>query len=131
MKKTIIKYFDPWMGLAGAVAMGTFVFLINVGHGYIPGLTAASKQAAYTFLAGGILMRLTENLAGKYERPAMAYMAAIWIPTTLSVLMTYGVHSLRGTPEPLLSVIPTVLLSPPGFFWWAWHTRHRKQRSTA
>ena len=46
------------MGLGGAIAMGLIVFFINWDHGIIPGLIAAGKQATYTFLAGGFMMRM-------------------------------------------------------------------------
>ncbi len=116
------------MGLAGALVMGTIVFFINWDHGIIPGLIAASKQALYTFLAGGFMMRITENIAAYYKRNFTALFLAVFTPTLIAVTLTYLVHSLKGTPEPVNSTIPTLLLAPWGFFWWA--RRKRKQAAT-
>ena len=118
------------MGLAGALALGGIVFYINADHGFWPGITAALKQGTYTFFAGGLLMRLVENLALRFDNRFWAYAAAVIIPTLLSVGLTFLVHSLRGTPEPLHSVIPTAILSPPSFSWWTWVKRNRKVRFT-
>ena len=127
VKKIIHKHFDVRMAFAGAAVMGIIVFAINASHGWTLGLTAASKQLGYTFLASGILMRMTENLSLKWQSKYIAYAVAVLVPVTLSVLLTYGVHSLKGTPEPLMSVIPTAILSPPGFFWWAMVARKKNQ----
>lgn len=119
------KYFDPKMGLAGAIVLGIIVFIINVGHGILPALTASAKQAAYTLLAGGFMMRLTENIASYFSKAWQAIFLATLIPSIIAVTLTYGVHSLKGTPEPLNSTIPTMLMAPFGFLWWA--ARKRKQ----
>ena len=113
------------MGLAGALVMGTIVFFINWDHGIDMGLLAASKQALYTFLAGGTMMRITENIASYFSNAFTAVFLAVVAPTIIAVTLTYLVHSIKGTPEPINSTIPTVLLAPWGFLWWA--LRKRKQ----
>jgi hypothetical protein len=119
------KYFDPKMGLAGGLVMGTIVFFINWDHGIVLGLTAAAKQATYTFLAGGIMMRITENLAANISSEIFAIVSAVIVPTIIAVTLTYILHSIKGTPETINSTIPTALLAPWGFLWWA--LRKRKQ----
>ena len=119
------KYFDPKMGLAGALVMGTIVFFINWDHGIVPGLTAALKQATYTFFAGGIMMRITENIAAYFRNDFVSIFLAVLTPTLIAVTLTYTLHSLKGTPEPINSTIPTLLMAPWGFLWWA--VRKRKQ----
>lgn len=122
------KFFDPKMGMVGAVVMGTIVFFINFDHGFIPGLTAALKQASYTFLAGGIMMRITENIAAYFKSDIFSIALAVIAPTLIAVTLTYLLHSLKGTPEPINSTIPTILIAPWGFLWWA--LRKRKQLKT-
>lgn len=116
------------MGLAGAIVLGTIVFIINFDHGFFPALTASAKQAAYTLLAGGLMMRLTENIASSFSKDWLAILLATCIPSIIAVTLTYGVHSLKGTPEPLNSTIPTMVMAPFGFLWWA--VRKRKQLKT-
>jgi hypothetical protein len=122
------KYFDPKMGFVGGAFMATIVFFINVDHGILPGITAALKQGAYTFLAGGIMMRICENIASYFSRDAVALFLAVLVPSLIAVSLTYLVHSLKGTPEPLNSTIPTMILGPMGFLWWA--VRKRKELKT-
>lgn len=116
------------MGLAGALVMGTIVFFINFDHGIGLGLIAASKQALYTFMAGGTMMRITENLAANISNRYLAVSAAVIVPTMIAVTLTYLVHSLKGTPETINSTIPTLILAPWGFLWWA--LRKRRQLAT-
>ena len=82
-------------------------------------LTAASKQATYTFFVAGLISRLAENLAvGGHARWANTLLA-ITIPSTIAIELTYLVHSMRGTPEPFLSTLPTIVSAAPGFYYMA------------
>lgn len=118
-------FFDPKMGAIGALILGTFVFFINYDHGILWGITAAAKQGTFTFLVGGTLTRLCENIASTIKKEVLAIFSAVLIPTLISLILTYTIHSLKGTPEPLNSTIPTLLMAPWGFLWWA--VRKRKQ----
>ena len=113
------------MGLIGAIVMGTIVFFINFDHGIVPGLTAALKQAVYTFLAGGTMMRITENIASYFNRDLPSIFFAVLTPTLIAVTLTYILHSIKGTPEPINSTIPTIILAPWGFLWWAMRKRRQ------
>lgn len=116
------------MGVAGGLFLGTIVFAINFDHGVDAALVAALKQAAYTFLAGGTITRFSENLASYFTNKYVAITLAILIPSCIAVGLTFLVHSLKGTPEPLNSTIPTMILAPLGFLWWS--TQKRKQLKT-
>ena len=117
--------FDPKMGLVGALVLALIVFVINFDEGWKLAMTAASKQGFYTFFAGGFMMRLVENLSIKWDDKYLSYLIAVLIATVIAVSLTYGLHSLKGTPKPLLSTIPTLILGPPGFFRWAYKKRNQ------
>ena len=70
-------------------------------------------------------MRITENIASYFTSNFISIFLAVLIPTVIAVTLTYLLHSLKGTPEPINSTIPTVLIAPWGFLWWA--LRKRKQ----
>ena len=123
------KYFDPKLGLAGALLLGSIVFFINYDHGIGNGLIAASKQFFYTFFIGGLITRLCENIASSIKKDLIAIITAVLIPSLIAVFLTYILHSIKGTPEPLNSTIPTMILAPPGFMWWA--VKKRKQLKLA
>jgi len=122
------KYFDPKMGFGGGLFLATIVFFINYDHGVSEALVAALKQGLYTFLAGGTMMRISENLSIRFKPAFVSILAAVVIPTLMAVTFTFIIHSAKGTPEPINSTIPTMVFAPFGFLWWA--LRKRKQLSS-
>jgi len=118
------KFFDFKMGSIGAVIMGGAVYYINSEYGIESASIAASKQAAYTFLVGGSMMKMCEKLAQYFQNGTLARIASFTAPYVLTIGLTYLVHSMKGTPEPLESTIPTILLAPPAFIYWG----HKKRK---
>jgi hypothetical protein len=121
------KYHDLRMGVAGSVVMAVIVFIINFspnadGQG---ALTAALKQAAYTFIFAGFVMRGCELLAIRIKRPVIAIPTAVLIPSAVSILLTFGVHSLKGTPHPFASTLPTALFVIPATAVWGYRKRKK------
>ncbi len=117
------RYIDYRTAWLAALVMGAIVWWINSGHGALAALPAALKQAAYTFLVAGFIVRLCETLAARVSPRALAMGLAVLVPSAIAVGLTFGVHSLRGTPEPAASTLPTLLMAPPSFFVWARRTR--------
>ncbi|MCA9716595.1 MAG: hypothetical protein KC468_18130 [Myxococcales bacterium] len=115
--------FDSRSALIGAALMGSIVALINARHGLAPALVAASKQAAYTLIIAGLVLRLCERLAIAYADRGWGTLLATLAPTIVTISATTILHHLRGTPEPWASVIPTALLGPPSFVMWARRAR--------
>jgi len=129
IKKTIAfgsQIIDYKMGIAGAFVMGVVVFVINYSatNELTGSTTAGLKQASYTFLFGGILMKGCENLATKIRNRTFAIVASVIIPSTLTLFLTYQLHQLKGTPKPLESTYPTLIIIPATA---AWGYKKRKQ----
>jgi hypothetical protein len=110
------RFIDYPTATAGALIMGVIVAIINYPHGLGPAMVAALKQAIYTFVFGGLMVRLLYYLMGKFHSRKAALTAPTLLVTVLTTCLVYLVHSARGTPEPLLSTFPTLLLAPFGFF---------------
>jgi hypothetical protein len=55
--------------------------------------------------------------------------AAVVVPSAIAIGLTTILHMLKGTPEPLRSVLPTMLTAPPAFFWWGWRKRAGRDAS--
>jgi hypothetical protein len=53
----------------------------------------------------------------------------VLIPSGIAVGLTVLLHMSRGTPEPLRSVLPTLLMAPPAFFWWG-RRNHEQQEAS-
>ena len=123
------KYFDPKMGLAGGLFLASIVFFINYDHGVTGAVFAASKQGLYTFLAGGTMMRIAENLSIRFSNPHISVFIAVSVTTLIAITFTFIIHSARGTPKPLYSTIPTMIFAPMGFLWWAKRKRNQLKSS--
>jgi len=119
MRDFLNKYFDFKIGIAGALFMGIIVYCINYfsTNLIIESLTAALKQGAYTFFFGGLLMKGCEYIAIHIKKHTLAILSAILIPTVLTLILTYGMHLLKGTPKPLASTIPTLMIIPATAVW--------------
>lgn len=102
-------------GAYGASFLATLVWIMNMVSTSPPDMlgstTAAAKQWAYTFLVGGILFRFVTRFALRPGNAALAVALATFLPGSLGCLLTYCVHSLKGTPSPFLSTLPTILFT--------------------
>ena len=113
--KFINRFINVKMGLAGAVIMGAIVWLINMGYGWWPATTAALKQAAYTFLFGGILIKILDTIVLKNKNRYLAIATATLVVSVITITLVYIVHNLKGTPRPFESTLPTMIMAPAGF----------------
>lgn len=121
------KFIDYPSAIAGAVIMGIIVGIINSDHGYISALTAASKQAAYTFFFGGTLIKMLYTLRMKIKPRFPAVLISTLVISSLTIVLVYLIHSMKGTPKPFASTLPTIFMAPPGFFVLAWRKKNKIQ----
>jgi len=120
------KYFDVKIGSLCGLVMGGIVYYINKDHGMTQASIAAAKQATYTFLIGGSMTSMCEYLVNYFRNSYIARTISTVIPSAITILLTYGIHSLKGTPEPFESTVPTILLGPPAFAFWSHKKRLEK-----
>jgi hypothetical protein len=109
------RFINYKMGAAGALIMGAIVVWINIDHGWGPATTAGLKQAAYTFFLGGTIIKLLETITLRINHKILAITLAVIITSLVTIGLVYFVHSMRGTPKPFESTLPTIILAPPGF----------------
>jgi hypothetical protein len=57
-------------------------------------------------------MKFCEYLAVRFSNRIFALLASVIIPTSIALTLTFGLHNLKGTPRPLASTIPTMLIIP-------------------
>ena len=126
VKHTFNKFIDIKLGIIGAVFMGSVVFYINSDYGPLLASIAALKQAFYTFFIGGLILKVLEIIVLGVPNKALAYVLSIITATVLTVGLVYIVHSLKGTPKPFESTIPTIFLAPPGYIYIARMKRNNK-----
>lgn len=111
--------------MAGALIMGIVVFYINdnsTDH-MDSAFIAAGKQAVYTFFLGGSFMKLCEYLAIQIKHKVVAILCASFVPSLITLVLTYNIHQLKGTAKPLESTLPTLTIIPVTL---AWGIRKRK-----
>jgi len=129
MISTLTKYIHLRAAIFGSSFLASVVFYINYEYGNGPAIIAASKQFVYTFFFGGIFARLCEVLSLKFGQSIFAILNATVICTFLAGCATFLVHSLKGTPEPFLSTLPTLITSPPAFIVLGWWTQRNSQEN--
>jgi hypothetical protein len=117
--RTVRKFIDVKIAVSGAIVMGGIVFSINYSatHELTGSLTAALKQGTYTFFFGGVLMKSCELLATSIQRRTLAILASTIIPSVFTLLLTYCMHSMKGTPKPFESTLPTLIIIPATAIW--------------
>jgi hypothetical protein len=111
------------MAFIGAIIMGGIVAYINYDHGILLASIAGLKQATYTFFFGGVLIKILETIALKINNQALALLTSVIVTSIITITLVYLVHQLKGTPRPLESTMPTVLMAPPGFLVLAYRKR--------
>ena len=70
-------------------------------------------------------MKGCENIAVNIPNRILAIILAVVIPSSISISLTWLVHNLKGTPEPLESTLPTVFLIIPATIVWSLMKRRR------
>jgi hypothetical protein len=113
------KFIDYKIGIAGAIVMGGIVFGINyfTTHEITGSVTAAIKQGSYTFLFGGTLMKGCEYLATTIRNRTHAIILSVLVPSIITLILTFTMHQLKGTPKPLESTYPTLIIIPATAIW--------------
>ena len=109
--------------------MGGLVFFINLEHGWVLSAIAGLKQGFYTFFFGGIIVKLLEFSLMKIKNSYLSIPVSVFAISILASLLVYMVHSTKGTPEPFLSTIPTLLMAPPGFLILALRFKREKTKN--
>ena len=115
--------------MAGAFLMGGIVCFINLNHGWKLSTLAGAKQWVYTFFFGGMIIKLLEVTLGKTKSFKYPTAISVVLISVITSLLVYLVHSIKGTPEPFYSTLPTVILSPPGFLYIASKVKKTKSSS--
>lgn len=119
------EFIDVKMGFLGALFMASWVFWINFEHGIWETSIAASKQGFYTLFFGGLFLKMAENIATESTSRWKGIFRGATVPMLITSLLTLGLHSMKGTPEPVHSTIPTMVFSFLSFASWSWwKTRH-------
>jgi len=130
------KYIDFRMGLIGSLVMGLMVFGVNYYetaniNGFpdvIGSTTAAIKQGLFTIFFGGAVMRFSERLSTEINNVYLAIALSSIIPSTSSIILLLVIHSLKGTPEPFLSILPTAVFIYPWTAIWGIRNRRRMNK---
>jgi len=141
IKKTLkygSKYVDYKMGIAGSIVMAVVIFSINYFGKRIPleyqddlffwSVVAAIKQATYTFFFGGVIMKSAERLSTEISRRGLALVLACIVPSLVSIALTFTMHSLKGTPRPFESTIPTMIFVFPSTAVWGYMKRKKMDK---
>ncbi len=109
------RFINVKAGIIGAIIMGGIIYYINSDHPWPWPMVAALKQAIYSFFAGGIVVRLLQYFLTNIKNRYLNIPLSVLLTTTITTIAVFFVHSMKGTPEPFMSTVPTMVLSPFGF----------------
>lgn len=105
--------------------MGGMVYYMNRQFGFDQAIVAALKQAFYTFFFGGACVRISEILSVKIDNKWLGVLIGTIVASCITIGAVYTIHSMKGTPLPFESTLPTIVMAPPGFVFLAWFYRVR------
>ena len=95
--------------VAAFFVYGAWALWVNGGWRAAGASAAALAQALYSSMVTLVLASLLERLAHKIPFEARAITGGL--PCVLLGASSYGMHCFRGTPEPLLTMLPSYLMS--------------------
>ena len=116
------------MGFIGAVGISSFVYYLNASYGFDRAIIPALKQFFYTFLIGGSLVRISENLSVSYDNRALSLFLAVLVTTAITATFLTVIHLMKGTPNPYATIFWTTITAPPGFFFVAFLKRRKHDK---
>jgi hypothetical protein len=96
------------MGLLGAICTSSYVYWLNSAYPFDEAIWAAAKQFVYTILVGGSLVRITERVChSKLLSTFQMYALSMIIPTGVTFVLLTIVHFIKGTPDPMRTIVYT------------------------
>ena len=96
---------------AGFVVYGSWGFFVNYAHGLTVALKAGITQGSYSFTLTLIMSLIMEGLFQLSERPKVKFSLTFFIPCLLIYSTAWSIHTLAGTPEILLTILPGATIS--------------------
>ncbi len=74
-------------------------------------------------------MKICEIFATRIANKNLALVLATLIPSFISLALTFGLHSLKGTPRPIESTIPTAIFVIPSTAVWGYLKRKKLDKT--
>ena len=66
-------------------------------------------------LLGGVLIKILDTIVVNIKSKYLAIAVATLSVSLVTIVLVYIVHSMKGTPRPFESTLPTIIMAPPGF----------------
>ncbi|MBT7902702.1 hypothetical protein HN587_02490 [Candidatus Woesearchaeota archaeon] len=102
--------FNPKFAIISAVTNGTIAVAVNCEHGSLEMLAAGGTQALASFMSTGVTARIVQHFS-PIKNKFTSYFFGSLIPALATFAISYGSHTLNGTPELLESCIAPVTIS--------------------
>lgn len=98
------------MSVGAALLYGAWALGINWSHGAGMAWRAAGTQAAFSFVATLVMSSIMEAVFVRRPPGAGRIVFTAAVPTLLGIGVLIGAHALAGTPELLLTILPSALV---------------------
>ena len=117
------------LGQVAALAMGIIVLGVNYqqDHPLPDAAIAGVKQYVCSAISALISIDIQQRINAKNDReekPSLLQRTnPVTIPSLISTVLAFATHTIRGTPETLLSTLPTAVMAPFGYWYLQWRRK--------
>lgn len=96
--------------LAGFLVYGGWAYYVNMSHGEFIGLRSGLLQGGYSFILTFLTTLLMERLYRSFASHRFPALLTVLVTGVLLFTVPCIIHSIAGTPEILMTVLPGFLI---------------------
>ena len=112
----------------GGLFMGGMVFLFQYSSGFNLALVAGAKQFVYTFIISSMLIAIMEAVIIANQDKKFPVFYGVFVAWIVTIILSAGVHYLKGTPNPINAILINMILVPPGLFYLGFRKKRALKR---
>lgn len=113
----------------GGLFMGGMVFLFQIQGGFHMALIAGVKQFVYTFIISSMLIAITESIVIAKQNSKYPVFYGVFVAWVITIILSSGLHLLKGTPHPLNAILINMVLVPPGLIFLGFRKKRELKKS--
>ncbi len=112
MNKTYLSWLPDWVGVGiiAGLMWGAWALVANYEAGMKAALMAGATQFTMSFITASGITILVEKLLEKLLGSTLRIPLAMGIPIALIFAAQYGAHSLTGTPNIIITILPALTM---------------------
>jgi len=114
----------------GGLFMGGMVFLFQFEADFHAALIAGGKQFIYTFIISSMLIAITESIVIAKQDTKYPVFYGVFVAWIITIILSSGLHFLKGTPHPLNAILINMVLVPPGLIFLGFRKKRELRKAS-